>query len=180
MELESDTQKCSQNFCLLRLSFYLRFSLCDKFTVSGWLPPMEPGPPAALMLLSWVSRAERKGHLFASLFYRTRKRLLIIHLELYMPHPCIMGFPRQSKLCLKCRVCGFDPWVRKIPWRREWQPIPVILPGEFHRQRSLVVYSPWGWKESNRIEWLSTSMDKSVQSRNWVAVNSFQLLQPER
>ena len=26
--------------------------------------------------------------------------------------------------------CGFDPWVRKIPWRRKWQPTPVFLPGE--------------------------------------------------
>ena len=32
----------------------------------------------------------------------------------------------------------FDPWVGKIPWRREWQPTPVFLPGEFHGQRSLV------------------------------------------
>ena len=30
------------------------------------------------------------------------------------------------------RRCGFDPWVGKIPWRREWQPTPVFLPGEFH------------------------------------------------
>ena len=67
-ELESDAQKCSQNFCLLHHSFYLRFSLCDKFTASGRLPPVEPGPPATLMLLSWVLRAERKGLLFASLF----------------------------------------------------------------------------------------------------------------
>ena len=29
----------------------------------------------------------------------------------------------------------FDPWVRKIPRRRKWQPIPVFLPGEFHGQR---------------------------------------------
>ena len=34
--------------------------------------------------------------------------------------------------------------VGKIPWRRKWQPTPVFLPGEFHRQRSLVGYSPWG------------------------------------
>ena len=33
---------------------------------------------------------------------------------------------------------GFDPWVRKIPWRRAWQRTPVFLPGESHRQRSLV------------------------------------------
>ena len=31
-----------------------------------------------------------------------------------------------------------DPWVGKIPWRREWLPTPVFLPGEFHGQRSLV------------------------------------------
>ena len=33
----------------------------------------------------------------------------------------------------------FDPWVGKIPWRREWLPTPVFWPGEFHG-----LYSPWG------------------------------------
>ena len=47
---------------------------------------------------------------------------------------------------------GFDPWVRKIPWRRTWQPTPVFLPGESHGQRSLVNYSPWGCKESDMTE----------------------------
>ena len=42
-----------------------------------------------------------------------------------------------------CRRLGFDPWVRKIPWSRKWQPAPVFLPGKFHRQQSLVGYSPW-------------------------------------
>ena len=42
----------------------------------------------------------------------------------------------------------FNPWVRSIPWKREWQPTPVILPGEFHGQRSLAGYSQWGHKES--------------------------------
>jgi len=37
-----------------------------------------------------------------------------------------------------------DPWVGKIPWRRAWQPTPIFLPGEFHGQRSLAGYSPWG------------------------------------
>ena len=45
-----------------------------------------------------------------------------------------------------------DLWVRKIPWRRKWQPTPVILPGEFHGQRSLAGYSPWGHKESDTTE----------------------------
>ena len=39
--------------------------------------------------------------------------------------------------------------VGKIPWRREWQPTPVFLPGESLGQRSLVGYSPWGCKESD-------------------------------
>ena len=42
----------------------------------------------------------------------------------------------------------FDPWMGKIPWRREWPPTPVFLPGEFHGQRSLVGYGPWRHKES--------------------------------
>ena len=45
-------------------------------------------------------------------------------------------------------IPGFDPWVvRKISWRREWLPTPVFLPGEFHGQRNLAGYSPWGHKE---------------------------------
>ena len=44
------------------------------------------------------------------------------------------------------------PWVGKIPWRREWQPTPVFLPGESHGQRRLVGYSPWGCKESDTTE----------------------------
>ena len=35
------------------------------------------------------------------------------------------------------------------PWRRAWQPSPVFLPGQFHGQRSLAGYSPWGRKESD-------------------------------
>ena len=35
---------------------------------------------------------------------------------------------------------GFDPWVRKIPWTRKWQPTSVFLPGKFHGQRSLAGY----------------------------------------
>ena len=49
-------------------------------------------------------------------------------------------------------ISRFEPWVRKIPWRRAWQPTPVFLPGEFHEQRSLVGYSPWGRKESDMTE----------------------------
>ena len=50
---------------------------------------------------------------------------------------------------LQCKRLGFNPWVRKIPWRRKWQLTPVFLPGEPHGQRSLVGYSPRSHKESD-------------------------------
>ena len=52
---------------------------------------------------------------------------------------------------MQCRRHGFNLWVRKIPWRRVWQPIPVFLPRKFYGQRTLV--GPWGHKESQT--WLS-------------------------
>ena len=42
--------------------------------------------------------------------------------------------------------------VRKIPWRRAWQPTPVFLSGDSLGQRSLAGYSPWGCKESDTTE----------------------------
>ena len=43
----------------------------------------------------------------------------------------------------------FNSWIRKIPWRRKWQPTTVFLPGKSHGQRSLAGYSPQGHKESD-------------------------------
>ena len=50
-----------------------------------------------------------------------------------------MGLPKKKKkICLQYRRRRLDPWVRKIPWRKRWQPTPVFLPGKSHGQRSLV------------------------------------------
>ena len=56
------------------------------------------------------------------------------------------------KNLLSVEETGFNPWVGKIPWRREWQPAPVFLPREFHGQRSPVGCSPWGCTESDMTE----------------------------
>ena len=53
---------------------------------------------------------------------------------------------------------GFNLWVEKIPWRREWLPTPVFLLGESYVQRSLAGYSPWGCKESDTTEQLTLSL----------------------
>ena len=63
----------------------------------------------------------------------------------------------------QCLRSGFSLWVRKIPWRRKWQPTPVFLPGKSHGQRSLVGYSPWGRKELDTTE--TTEQARSV---GWV------------
>ena len=47
----------------------------------------------------------------------------------------------KEPACLQCRRPGFDPWVGKIPWRRERLPTPGFWPGEFHG-----LYSPWGYR----------------------------------
>ena len=51
-----------------------------------------------------------------------------------------------------------NPWVRTIPWRRQWHPTPVLLPGKPHGRRSLVGYSPWGHKESDTTEQQTLSL----------------------
>ena len=52
--------------------------------------------------------------------------------------------------CVFWERAGFDPWVGKIPWRRERLPTPVFWPKEFYG-----LYSPWGRKESDKTEQLS-------------------------
>ena len=65
------------------------------------------------------------------------------------------GFPGGSdgkKIRLQCKRQGFNPWVRKSPWRRAWQPTPVFLPGGSHGQRRLEGYGSWGHTESEATE----------------------------
>ena len=62
-----------------------------------------------------------------------------------------------KELACQCRRHGFDPWAKKIPRRRKWQPTPIFLPGTFHGQRTLAGYSSWGRKESYTTEGLNHS-----------------------
>ena len=69
-----------------------------------------------------------------------------------------MGFPggttgkEPACQCRRCRRHGFNPLVRKIPWRKTWQPMPVFLSGGFLGQRSLVGYRPCGLKKLDMTE----------------------------
>ena len=118
--------------------------------------PMDCSPPGYSVygifqarILEWVAIS-----CFREIFLTLGSNPLLLHL-LYQqedsPHN-LLGFPGGSSgkvpacQCRRCKRLRFDPWVRKFPWIRKWQPTPVFLPGKSHRQRSLVGYSPWGHK----------------------------------
>ena len=60
---------------------------------------------------------------------------------------------KPASQCRRHLRQGLDTWVGKIPWRRAWKLTPVFLPREFQGQKSLVGYSPWGRKESDKTDW---------------------------
>ena len=70
---------------------------------------------------------------------------------------------------------GYDPWVGEIPRRRAWQPTPVFLPRESHGQRGLANYSPWGCRESDRTEGISTQA-RRISSLRWKPVHCANIL----
>ena len=78
---------------------------------------------------------------------------------------------RWKNICSQCRRPRFDPWVRKIPWRRERQPSPVFLPGELYRQTSLVGCSSWGCKGLDKTEWLTVLLlSKLVMNNSFTGI----------
>ena len=80
-----------------------------------------------------------------------------------------LGFPCVSagkRIHLQCGWPGFNPWVGKIPWRRELLLTPVFWPGEFHG-----LYSLWDCKESDMTERFSLSAFFMVQlSHLWASL----------
>ena len=89
-------------------------------------------------------------------------------LNLY-PDILLKGFPGVSNgKESACQSRGhkrwkFDPWVGKIPWRKEWLPNPVFLPGEFHGQTSLAGYGQWDCKELDTTEQLMYTNTHSAE-----------------
>ena len=104
---------------------------------------MEPRPPTldAWSLSHWTTR-----EVSLELFWQS------------FPH-WLWGVAQlaKKKFCLQCGRPGFNPWVGKIPWRRERLPTPVFWPGEFHG-----LYSPWVCKESDMTEGLSLICIKAL------------------
>ena len=71
------------------------------------------------------------------------------------------------RICLHCGRTGFNPWVGKIPWRREQLPTLVFWPGEFHE-----LYGPWGGKKWDMTEWLSL-LEKQTELMGKMGMGGF-------
>ena len=62
-----------------------------------------------------------------------------------LPCHATVGLPwwLRGRVRLQDGKPRFESWIKKIPWRRKWQPTPVLLPGKSHGRRSLVGYNSW-------------------------------------
>ena len=95
----------------------------------------------------------------------------ISHTHLAVEYPgCLAG--KESTCSRRHR---FNSWIRKVPRRRKWLLTSVFLPGEFHGQRSLAGYCPWGSKEldiTERLNWTDTKVvrDKVHKYRSTVFI----------
>ena len=117
--------------------------LADEVSGESLLPDLQ----MATFLLSF--KEERERALLSSSSYKDTNPIC----------EYLTGSDGKKSAC-QCRTYKrprFNPWVRKIPWRRKWQPTPVFLPAEYHGQRSLAGYSPWDRKESDMTELLTPS-----------------------
>ena len=140
------------NLSLVAQLLFRQLLSCVQLFVTPWTVAHQPPPSIGFSKqeywggLPFPSSCSLVGNLF---FY--------LLLSIYL----IYGLPRW--LCGKEYSCQgrrqrFDPWFGKIPRRRKWHPAPVFLPGEFHGQRRLVGYSPWGHKELDMTERLNTDV----------------------
>ena len=88
----------------------------------------------------------------ANTFTHSLSCILVLNIEYTPTQEGFRGGLAGKESACQHRTCGFNPWVRKITWRRKWQPTPLFLTGKFHGQRSLAGYNPCGHKELDTTE----------------------------
>ena len=84
-------------------------------------------------------------------------------------HSVLPGLLSGKESACQLRRCRFDPWVRKIPWRRKWLPSPMFSQGKSHGGSSLVSYSLCGCK----------SVGHDLATKHWLWNKSFTYISPE-
>ena len=136
---------------------FLEKRMATYSSILAWRIPWteEPGRLLALGLKS-VGHNEGTNTFTFNILTATKEGLATWHNHtklLYLLNIAFLGLPwwlsGKESTC-QCRRSGFDLWVKKIPWRREWQPTSVFLPGKPHGQRGLGGYHPCGHKRVRR------------------------------
>ena len=136
-------------------------------------PLLSPSPPTLNLFIirnfsdeSALGIRWSKYWSFSIIYMHIIHIIIIIHiitsitgLNVCVPPP---GFPGGSdgKASAAMRETRVRFLGRKIPRRRKWQSTPALLPGKSHGQRSLIGYSLWGHKESDRTEQLCRVLSK--------------------
>ena len=132
--------------------------MATHISILAWRLPRteEPDGLQSMGLQSWTWLSDQ--HLYT---YPKCTKCPMLHMQIktekhsYTLQVRLFWWLSSKESASRCRKCGFNPWVWKIPWRRKWLPTLVFLPVEFHGQRSLESYSPWGCKELNTAESLT-------------------------
>ena len=91
---------------------------------------------------SWKASSSCGGDLQPAQIRCTPSTYLVIAGDFPGGFPVGTNGTEPACQCRRHKRCGFDPWVRKITWRRAWQLTPVFLPGKPHGQRSLAGCDP--------------------------------------
>ena len=142
----------SSYFCLFCSLSFILVTFCKRLKIlRSYL---------LLLLLSRLSRVwlcatpQMAAHqALPSLGFSRQEHCVKVKSEREVAQSCprYPGSSVSKETACRCRRPGSNPWVRKIPWRRKWQPTPVFLPGKPHGQRSLVGYSPWGCMSQTQL-----------------------------
>ena len=130
------------DICTQSDSFHERFF--SPFLSSPLFLFLFPNFPSSLSTIGWRRNKEVEPKISA--VYRLRTSM----------DQGLSWWLRGEESACQCRRRGLDPWVKKSPWRRKWQPTPVFVPGKSYGQRSLAGYSLWGHKEWDMPEPLKT------------------------
>ena len=108
---------------------------------SGWVESQHQGtrqPRQKHTHTKFLTDTKKRGT--STLKGRQKVSMASPHLSGFSSRPVPDGSADKESACQWGR-CRFNPWDRKIPWRRKWQSTPVFLPWESHGQRSLASYS---------------------------------------
>ena len=154
------TERCGQNACICHDT---RKSLLSRQRCWRWTDlnlklnsPCVKQQGLRRRLSLWLSYLERRGNWLLSCHRRDSP------LSLYMAGASLVAHMVKKSIC-NAGDLGLIPGLGKIPWRREWQPTPVSLPGESCGQRSLAGHNPWGRKGSDTSKRLTFSLFLSVK-----------------